>query len=423
MLNLKYFENTLDNNVFGCDPNEQYHDLEQEYIDDNWENTSIRYTIEEQDGYGELNFHKIEAWVNNVIATSTSGSRSGQDYLQFFFRNINHSLSQGLYYRFNDNYWLAYFYSKFQGIPGDTLVRRCNNALRIVDPVDGSIFEIPCVVEYDMGSPATQISMYVLTPNNHASVMVQSNSNTRRLFVTNTRYILGGRPFKLNGYQNALLYKEGIEDSQILYLDLYLDEKHARDDFERQVAYNGEYNYELRIAEDNIEVAASGSGQLHANVTLNGDDVKREIKWRSSDDSVVTVDETGRYWAKKLGSAVVSAIFGDLETTITIKVVEVNTEPYIELKTCPTKIREYDTAYFVVQVLVDGKEVSAEISATLDNGTTKDKNLELKFTKNTVMATCIKRDGQLHNINIKAHLQDGRDIVKIVSVRLVSMMG
>ena len=54
MLNLKYFENTLDNNVFGCDPNEQYHDLEQEYIDDNWENTSIRYTIEEQDGYGEL---------------------------------------------------------------------------------------------------------------------------------------------------------------------------------------------------------------------------------------------------------------------------------------------------------------------------------------------------------------------------------
>ena len=72
---------------------------------------------------------------------------------------------------------------------------------------------------------------------------------------------------------------------------------------------------------------------------------------------------------------------------------------------------------------MNGKEVSAEISATLDNGTTKDKNLELKFTKNTVMATCIKRDGQLHNINIKAHLEDGRDIIKTVSVRLVSMMG
>ena len=79
MLNLKYFENTLDNNVFGCDPNEQYHDLEQEYIDDNWENTSIRYTIEEQDGYGELNCHKIEGWVNKVIATSNSGYSSGQN--------------------------------------------------------------------------------------------------------------------------------------------------------------------------------------------------------------------------------------------------------------------------------------------------------------------------------------------------------
>ena len=302
-------------------------------------------------------------------------------------------------------------------------MRRCNNALRIVDPVDGSIFEIPCVVEYDMGSPVTQISMYVLTPNNHASVMVQSNSDTRRLFVTNTRYILGGRPFKLNGYQNALLYKEGIEDSQILYLDLYLDEKHARDDFERQVAYNGEYNYELRIAEDNIEVAASGSGQLHANVTLNGDNVKREVRWSSSDDNIMAVDELGRYWAKELGTATVSATFGDLEATVTIEVVEAEIEPHIEFKACPSKIREYDTAYFVVQVLANGEEVSAEISATLDNGTTKDKNIEVKFTKNVVMATCIKRDKELHNINIKAHLEDGRDIIKTISVRLTSMMG
>lgn len=420
---LKYFENTLEDNVFGCNPNEQYHDLEQEYIDDNWENTSIRYTVEEQDGYGDLSFHPIEAWVNSVIASSTSGSRSGQDYLQFFFRDINHSLSQGLYYRFNDNYWLTYFYSKFQGIPADTLVRRCNNALRIIDPVDGSLFEIPCVVEYDMGSPVSQISMYVLTPNNHASVMVQSNRDTRRLFSTNTRYILGGRPFKLNGYQNALLYKQGIEDSQILYLDLYLDEIHARDDFERQVAYNGEYNYELRIAEDNIKVATSGSGQLHANVTLNGDNVKREVRWSSSDDNIVAVDELGRYWAKELGTAIVSATFGDLEATVTIEVVEAEIEPHIEFKVCPSKIREYDTAYFVVQVLANGEEVSAEISATLDNGTTKDKNIEVKFTKNVVMATCIKRDKELHNINIKAHLADGRDIIKTISVRLTSMMG
>ena len=112
MLNLKYFENTLDDNVFGCDPNEQYEDLEQEYIDDNWENTNIRYTVEEQDGYGDLTFHPVEAWVNNVIATSTSGTRSGQDYLQLYFRDIHHSLSQGRYYRFDDNYWIIIYSSR-----------------------------------------------------------------------------------------------------------------------------------------------------------------------------------------------------------------------------------------------------------------------------------------------------------------------
>ena len=35
--------------------------------------------------------------------------------------------------------------------------------------------------------------------------MVQGNEDVYRLFKLNTRYILGGRPFKLLSYQNAIM--------------------------------------------------------------------------------------------------------------------------------------------------------------------------------------------------------------------------
>ena len=68
--------------------------------------------------------------------------------------------------------------------------------------------------------------------------MVQGNVNTLRLFKTNTRYVLGGRPFKLYGYQNALNLNLTTNYDTLLYLDLYLDELHDGDDLVNGVAYN-----------------------------------------------------------------------------------------------------------------------------------------------------------------------------------------
>ena len=141
-------------------------------------------------------------------------------------------------YFFDNNYWIVHAYTSYNSVVQNCGIRRCNNALRMIDPKDGSIFSIPCCVDYDMSAPSLQVSRYINTPNNHAVVIVQGNSDTIRLFKTNTRFLLSGRPFKLLGYQNAVEYDLSNTTDTLLYLDLFLDEIHAGDNFELGIADN-----------------------------------------------------------------------------------------------------------------------------------------------------------------------------------------
>lgn len=226
-------------------PNDYYRELAQAFISQQWDNNAAKTPenggdIYEQAGIGSSCYHKIEAWVKNTVGDVTSGMRDSGDYLKIYFKDIGHTTPRGLLYKFHDSFWICNEYGHFSGIADDAGLRRCNNFLRIIDPENGEVFTTPCVVDYDMSSPSAQVSRYILTPNNHAVVMCQGNADTIRLFQTNKRFILGGRPFKLYGYQNAINLNLETQYDTLLYLDLYLDEIHDKDDLVNQVAYNGE---------------------------------------------------------------------------------------------------------------------------------------------------------------------------------------
>lgn len=235
------------NSSYSC-PNDYYEELAQAFIDEQWDNTAAKTpenggAIMEQDGIGKSTYHEIEAWIKASVGDVTSGLRDSHDFLRIFFRDIKHRVVRGLYYKFDNSYWIVNDYSSFNGIAQEVGLRRCNNALRIIDSENGELFEAPCVVDYDMTSPSAQISRYVITPNNHALVTVQGNADTLRLFKLNTRYMLGGRPFKLYAYQNTMY--QDMDDTMPTYiqLDLYLDELHAGDNIETGVADNGSTSF------------------------------------------------------------------------------------------------------------------------------------------------------------------------------------
>lgn len=228
-------------------PNDYYRALTQAFIDEQWVNTSARAPqnggkLLEQVAIGSSEYNEIEAWVKPTVASTSTGMKDTRDFLNFVFRDINHKTTRGLMYQFDSNTWMVHDSGEFDGLPHCCGVRRCNNSMRIKD--GDSIFSIPCIVDYDMASPSAQVNTHIITPNNHAVVMVQGNSDTLRLFKINTRYILGGRPFKLLSYQNAINSAD-IPTPTLLYLDLYLDEAHSGDDIENQLADNSSVDYPI----------------------------------------------------------------------------------------------------------------------------------------------------------------------------------
>ena len=361
-MSLRFFENSINSQMSQL-PNDMYCSLNQAFIEQQWDNTTARQCIYEQDMDGEwfkdFTFHKIEAWLNYVVGETSTGAKEGRDFVQLIFKCLDHPLVRGRYYKFENCYWIGDFTDRHDGIVGDMTVRRCNNFMRIVDPYNGKLFSIPCVVNYDMSSPSTQVTTHIITPNNHATVMVQGNEDTLRLFKTNTRYILGGRPFKLTGYQNAIEYSLTKDTPNLLYLDLYLDEIHPNDNLVDQIADNGNYEYTINIIGSNMNLAQGSVGQLIADVLLNGEEVEREIEWSTSNKRVVSIDKDGNYnVVGNVGQeAVITAVFGESASAITISIVN-ETEVYPEIFVNPTfeKIAEFDTVEFTVGATYNGVE-------------------------------------------------------------------
>lgn len=351
---LPFFENGLSNGVIQT-PNNYFRDQQQAAIDQNWDCTSAKYTIKQQADFGSNTYNDIEVWIDYVVGLGSRGTTNGDDFRQLIFRDIDYQVKRGLYYQFDGNTWIVYFSDEYSSLSKDAGVRRCNNVMRIVDPENGSIFSIPCVIDYDMTSPSQQVSSYIITPNNHATVMVQGNADTLRLFKLNTRYIFGGRPFKLLACQNALIDESIAPTPTLLYLDLYLDEIHANDDIANQLADNGEYQYAVEIDSADMELTNGATGSLTASVSLNGEEVNREVVWTSSDTSVVTIDSQGSYQVIGTDSqscTITATLQGNTNVTASIQIAVVNTESLqakIILDPTFNKIRQYETIDFVIK--------------------------------------------------------------------------
>lgn len=359
-MTLPFFQNGLSNGIIQT-PNDYFRDQQQAAINQQWDCTSAKYTIKEQADFGSSVYNDIEVWIDYVVGLGSRGTTNGDDFRQLIFRDINYQVKRGLYYQFDGNTWIVYFSDEYSSLSKDAGVRRCNNVMRIIDPENGSIFSIPCVVDYDMTSPSQQVSSYIITPNNHATIMVQGNADTLRLFKLNTRYILGGRPFKLLAYQNALIDKSIAPTPTLLYLDLYLDELHANDDIANQLADNGDYQYAIEIDSVDMELTNGAVGSLTASISLNGEEVNREIVWSSSDSNIVSIDSNGNYQVVGTNgqSCIITAMLQgntNVISSIQINVVESEVlQAKVILEPIFDNIRQYESIDFKVQASYGGK--------------------------------------------------------------------
>lgn len=430
---LTYYQNSISKGM-NLQPNEAYRQLEQARINDQWENTSARYTVLEQDEIGSAHYTEIEAWLNYVVGQTSTGVKSGEDFCQLAFQDITHPCIRGRYYQFDNNIWLTYFTDDHDSLSKTLAVRRCNNALRWVNPENGAIETVPCVVDYDMSSPSMQVTSSILTPNNHATVMIQGNNLTNSQLKTNMRFVLGGRPFKLYGYQNALLYSQLVPSPTLLYLDLYLDEKQANDNFENSIAFNGYYNYTIIPSQMSIEVLPNSTGTLTANAELNGDSIVRPFVWESPDSEKIQIDNNGNY--------TVSGVVGDeipikvyIEgnpanvQTITVDIVDAIADSFdISLSPIPDKIKQYENIKFIVEIIKNSQSYSnfnINVSLSQSENILSDKFLSIEeIDNNSFGLTCNAFDSTPKNIYLTV-IDNESSITynKVYSIKTVNMFG
>lgn len=416
-------------------PNEYYNELAQAFVDASWENAAAKTPenggeILEQDAIGVDKFHCIEAWVKNTVGDVISGSRDSRDYIKLYFRDINHTCVRGQYYQMQKNFWIVNEYGHFSGIAQDVGLRRCNNALRMIDPLNGGVFEIPCVVDYDMTSPSAQVGRYVITPNNHATVQVQGNKDTLRLFKLNTRFMLGGRPFKLYAYQNAINYDAVHETPTYLELDLYLDEEHDGDDMVRGIAYNGDFDYSLKINAGDMHVTPDSSGQFYTTVMFNGVEVSRHVLWTTNNPRVIDVKSDGGYMVYgRVGDEVVvtATLEGNPDVTHSITLVIEQQEqatPHIVLLDKFSKIRQNESIDFTVGVEYGGRLYTDLTDVEVEMVGTGDKYVTIT---GAYTATCIKvKKTAVVEMRVAAKIASMPDMdveAAIFPIKIVSMFG
>lgn len=426
----KFFENAISSGAQQR-PNEMYRDLQQEFVNLQWDNTSTLTTVEEQDDIGSQLYKNIEVWIDSIVADTTTGLKDTRDFCKLIFKDINHRVVRGLMYKFDNNYWLINNYSQYSGVVQQCGVRRCNNFLRIIDPLNGAVQSIPCCVDYDMASPSQQTSKYIITPNNHAVVMVQGNELTSRLLKTNTRYMLSGRPFKLLSYQNAVEYGIDYQQDTLLYLDMYLDEIHDKDDIAHGMADNGEYVYIVSINSNDMNLTSGSTGKLKADVILNGKEVDRKVLWKSSNPNLATINSDGEYIiVGESGNTVV--LSAELEgnksvfSSIVINIVEsVDNTAKVIIDPNFKKIRQYESINFEVQAEYNGETYTDfdNIEVIIDDVGKQYVDLT-KNLDNTYTLTALKISSDIVAITVNVQcLMPTFEATKIFEISIVSMMG
>ena len=227
--------------------------------------------------------------------------------------------------------WIVTNPFNISGSDGAAIVQRCNAVWNFLDWYGNVRSEPMVVTNYRADANDSDAQEANLITKGYFNVSMQYNDVTRQID-TNTRFILGTAAYRVTGYSDFMTEFTGDYDSvRLLEFTVRYEEPNLTiDDMERHVAGGKSFSWEIQISGDTDLDATFPSGELYPGLELyphsadtaklnavsfrNGEAVydteEHPISylWSSSDESVVTVDESGTVTAQGIGEAVVTAV-------------------------------------------------------------------------------------------------------------------
>ena len=288
-MNLPMYESTR---KLASTPYERYTSHLQSLIHDRWDNsTQTAFNVYQELVIGSGEYSPVDISVDTAIDIGT-GFKKGDDFKVFSHRHIDGQMPLGTMFKTAEDYWLCINTNGFASPTNSCEVRRCNEIMKWVDPINGAVYQQYCCVDYELSSPRPSKDKDIIVADGHIFILVQGNERTRAI-KKNQRFIFNGQPYKLSAYQTLLDESGSVDYSNLLYLDMYLDPVQPSDDVINGIANLTDYQYEIELQPDVTEQVNGFAGHMIASVTLNGESVVRDVVW--SGNKYVEVYDDGSY--------------------------------------------------------------------------------------------------------------------------------
>ncbi len=273
----------------------------QKNLDMEFKTSTDWYTIKEEFPTMSKNFVDIDVRVNHAINTRT-GQHLGDDYKIILFQNLDHVSNVGYMYLFDDNYWIVINSEGIKNLAASSVVKRCNNVLKWIDPETGAILTSPCSINYDIKQNrdySTAGSSLVL-PSGFIEVVTQFNETTNKI-QPSQRFLFGNTDnwvgYKIMGggidnYNN--LKTSDNSSTGLLKLTMTVGQSNpTTDDFVNGVADAFEDIYTIKINKNSISIENGQTFSLSAEVKINGIIFDKSVAWSSDNLLVARVDSSG----------------------------------------------------------------------------------------------------------------------------------
>lgn len=179
-------------------------------------------------------------------------------------------------------------------------IKRCNNDLKWIDS-NGETQSYKCVIEDKLNDDTLQEKKEIILTRGSIFVTVQSNSDTIQIR-DSKRFIFDGNAYKV---RSVLNFTDMNTLTFVMDVDMINDEY---DDVINNIANTNNYNYSLTVNENDFEQIVGYTDTLSYVLTLDSEEITKDVEWASSDESVATINSsTGAIELLSLGSVTFTA--------------------------------------------------------------------------------------------------------------------
>ena len=239
---------------------------------------------------------------------------------------------------------------------------RCNNEISWLDE-NGKILKEKVFVGYELSSTNDNITKKALVSNRRRIMFVQCNDRTNNIKINQRFMFQHNQCFRVEEIDN--FYRETHTDNDVTLMKIFLvySPLVPLDNQELNICDYYIPEYAVSITQDDISQINGFKGKLTATIENNNNVIDAPLKWKSSDENVVIINNDGEYEivGKYMNEvATITCYMEDNEDvfdTIQIKVVSdfLPEKKIVVENSNITELKEQQTVDFNCYVMIEGE--------------------------------------------------------------------